>query len=282
MMAAQPDATVPLTPEPVTPETVLDAKTLLARPDLADQALEGLIPAAAYRPTIAMHAHLAVVDIEASAERGSGRVDQLLFGEVFDVLEREGGRAWGRARRTGSVGWVEAGGLGRGAPLALFTVSAVDAALPMNALVHHGYSGVPGDALQPAGDFESDPVAVAERLLGVPHALGARSSRLTDCSGLVQTALFACGLACPRHSDGQALLGVEVAREDRARGDLVVWPAPEGETGFTGHSALVLDATQVIHATGRHGRVVIESLAEAEARYAADGFRPPAFRRLDL
>jgi cell wall-associated NlpC family hydrolase len=48
---------------------------------------------------------------------------------------------------------------------------------------------------------------VAERLLGRPHALGARSSFETDCSGLVQQALLACGLPGPRRSDAQADLG---------------------------------------------------------------------------
>lgn len=258
----------------------LDPRTLLARPDLAEQALEGVVPAAAYRPTVAMHARLAVTDIESEAARGSQRVDQLLFGEAFDVLERRDRRAWGRARRTGSTGWLDLDALRSGAPSARFTVSAVDAALPLNALIHHDLSGVPADDLSVVGDFEADPVEVAEGMLGVPHGLGARSSRLTDCSGLVQAALFACGQACPRHSDGQAKLGEAVARDQLKRGDLVVWLAPEGETGFTGHSALALDGDRLIHATGHHGGVVIEDMASAEARYAADGFSAPLFRRL--
>lgn len=238
------------------------------------------MPAAAYRPTVAMHAHLAVTEIEAEAARGSQRVDQLLFGEAFDVLERRDGRAWGRARRTGSIGWLDLDALRPGAPAALFTVSAVDAALPLNALIHHDLSDVPADNLSAAGDFAADPVEVAERMLGVPHALGARSSRLTDCSGLVQAALFACGQACPRHSDGQAKLGAAVMRGELKRGDLVIWLAPEGETGFTGHSAFALDADRLIHATGHHGGVVIEDLVSAEARYAASGFSAPLFRRV--
>ena len=271
-----------LTPEPVTPDLDLDATTLLARPDLADQALEGLIPAAVYRPTVAMHGRVGVLDIRSAADPAALRLDQLLFGEAFDVLERDAGYCWGRARRTGSVGWVEASGLGRGAPLATHTVAATNAVLPLNALVHHDYSGVSAEDLRPVGDFDADPVAVAEALLGTPHALGARSSRLTDCSGLVQTALLACGRACPRHSDRQAELGEAVARDALMRGDLVVWLAPEGETDFTGHSALVVDGKRLIHATGHHGAVVVEALAEAGARYAADGFGAPIFRRLDI
>lgn len=264
----------------MTPDPDFDATTLLARPDLADQALEGLIPAAAYRPTVAMHGRVGVLDIRDGAQVDATRVDQLLFGEAFDVLERDAGHCWGRARRTGSVGWVEAQGLARGTPLASHVVAAANAVLPLNALVHHIYSGVSAEDLRPIGEFDADPVAVAERLLGVPHGLGARSSRMTDCSGLVQTALFACGLACARHADRQAEMGEAIGRADLKRGDLVVWLAPDAESGFTGHSALVLDGDRLIHATGHHDAVVVEALAEAEARYAADGFAAPVYRRL--
>ena len=94
----------------------------------------------------------------------------------------------------------------------------VDAAHVERALVRSvarlDYEGVHAD-LEPIGDFERDPVAIAERLLGRPHALGARSSIETDCSGLVQQALLACGLPGPRRSDGQAALGRAVEGAER-------------------------------------------------------------------
>lgn len=253
---------------------------MLVRPDLAEQGLEGVVRSAAYRSLSAMHGAYPVVEIRQFADPQSDRVDQLLFGEAFDVLDRTGDRLWGRARRDGTVGWVDRWALSSGAPLATHRVSSVSAVLPLNALVHHGFSGVSAEDLKPVGDFEADPVVVAETLLGVPHALGARSSRLTDCSGLVQQALYACGRAGPRHSDQQALLGEAVDRADLRRGDLVIWLAAAGETRWTGHSAFALDAQTLIHATGHHGAVVTESLAEAEARYAEGGFQAPVFRRL--
>jgi cell wall-associated NlpC family hydrolase len=253
---------------------------MLVRPDLAEQGLEGVVRSAAYRPLSAMHGAYPVADIQSSDDPQSDRIDQLLFGEAFDVLDRIGDRVWGRARRDGTVGWVNRWALVSGAPLATHRVAAVAAVLPLNALVHHQFSGVAAEDLKPVGDFDKDPVAVAEALLGVPHALGARSSRTTDCSGLVQQALYACGRAGPRHSDQQAQLGEAIARADLRRGDLVIWLAEAGEIRWTGHSAFALDAQTLIHATGHHGAVVTESLAEAEARYAAGGFQTPIFRRL--
>ena len=227
-----------------------------------------------------MHGAGSIADIHAGAEAGSERIDQVLAGEIFDVLDQRGDRVWGRARRDGTVGWMDAGALAEGAPLATHRVASVSAALPLNAFVVGAAPGVAGDALTPVGDFADDPVAVAESLLGVPHRLGARSSVATDCSGLVQQALYACGRAGPRHSDQQAELGVAIDRAQAGRGDIVVWLSGPDEHRWTGHSAFMLDADRLIHATGHHGAVTIEDLGEAEARYRDGGFTAPLFRRL--
>jgi NlpC/P60 family/Bacterial dipeptidyl-peptidase Sh3 domain len=246
----------------------------LARPDLAEQALEGLVRAEAYRATEAMHCRAAVADILSDAD---GRIDQLLHGEIFDVLDRSNGRAWGRARRDGVVGWVVLDSLSSGAPLAAYRVAAIDAALPLNALVVEAAGLDPAD-LQPIGEFEADLVAVAERLLGRPHEPGARSSISTDCSGLVQQALLACGLPGPRRADAQAQIGRAISASDIARGDIVVWLASSGDQDWTGHSALMLDGERIIHATGGKG-VVVEPLDEVEAQLTAEGFAAAVFRR---
>lgn len=251
---------------------ILDPRTTLARPDLAEQALEGVVRAATYRATRPMRCTAPVADVH--GETGA-RIDQLIFGEIFDVLDAEGDRLWGRARRDGVVGWVSRADLTEGVVLPTVRVAAVDAALPLNALVIEGED----PSFQPVGAFETDPVAVAERLIGVPHVPGARTSRGTDCAGLVQQALYACGRAAPRYPDQQAELGTEVAGADARRGDLVIW-LHDDLGPWNGHSAILLDTDRVLHATGHHGAVVIESLAEAEARYAANGFRAAVFRRL--
>jgi len=254
-----------------------DPRTTLARPDLAEQALEGVVRAKAYRIPARMHCARPVVDIRAAAEPEADRLDQLIHGEAFEVLDQVAGQVWGRAARDGVVGWVDAAALADGAPLPTHRIVVRDAALPLNAFVA---TAAPEAGLAEVGQFEQDPVAVAERLLGVPHELGARSSLSTDCSGLVQQCLYACGLAGPRYADQQAELGDSIARDQLRRGDLVIWLHSTGGDNWTGHSALALDAANIIHATGHHGAVVIEPLVEAEARYAADGFEAPVFRRL--
>ncbi|MGV9009118.1 C40 family peptidase [Brevundimonas sp.] len=256
--------------------TSLDPRTTLARPDLAEQALEGVVRAKAFRAVRAMRCVVPVADIIAVASSAEAPVDQIIFGEAFDVLDVQGDRMWGKARRDGVVGWIDRSALEEGAPLAQAIVTSVSADLPLNSLVAEDDST--GTAA-PIGVFAADPVDVAERLIGVPHLLGGRSSQATDCCGLIQQALYACGLAAPRYADQQAELGRAVDAASARRGDLVLWLKSD-ETPWRGHSAFLLDDERVLHATGHHGAVVVEVLAEAAARYAADGFATPIYRRL--
>lgn len=259
---------------------LFDPRTALFRPDLAEQALEGLSPAAAYRPLEAWRGHDAVSDVFAGPQADAPRISQLLHGEAFDVLDRRNGRLWGRCRRDGVTGWVAESALRPGVRLPAFWVSGADAALPFGSLVDDAGEGVSDGRLTPIGVFLNDPVDAAERLLGVRHAVGGRSSVETDCAGLVQLALQACGRAAPRYADEQARLGAAVSREQARRGDLAVWLHAEGGPGWTGHSALMLDEARVIHATGASGAVVVEPWDVAAERYAAQGFAASVIRRL--
>lgn len=253
---------------------ILDPRTTLARPDLAEQALEGVVRAAAFRAVRPMHCVVAVADIHADVVAGDHPIDQLIFGEAFDVLDSKGGHLWGRARRDGVVGWIDAASLAEGAPLPTHRIEAVDADLPLNALVSAGAMGAAS-----VGAFADDAVAVAERMLGAPHRLGGRTSRGTDCCGLVQQALYACGRAAPRYADQQADLGVGIPLSDARRGDLVIWLSP-GQGPWNGHAGLMLGPDRVLHATGHHGAVVIEAFAEANARHQGPDGADPVIRRL--
>src|SRR5205085_5297985 len=91
---------------------------------------------------------------------------------------------------------------------ALVAVEAMDGRLAKAA----GAGWMAAEHLTPIGAFENDWAGVAERFLGAPYLWGGRESLGLDCSGLVQQALNACGLACPRDADQQAGLGREIGR----------------------------------------------------------------------
>jgi cell wall-associated NlpC family hydrolase len=217
------------------------------------------------------------------APRG-GRASQLLFGESFRVIDERDGYAFGQCLRDGYCGYVLAGALARQeapthwvavpathlypkpevkAPpeVALFFGSLVRVTSDQGAFqkVSTGHF-VPTQHLQRLRARFSDPVAVADMFLGTPYLWGGNSRWGLDCSGLVQQALAACGIDCPRDSDQQRELGREVAEDEPLRrGDLVFW---------RGHVGMMASETTLLHANAHHMAVAYESLAEARARIA--------------
>ncbi len=274
----------------------LDPRLTLTRPDLADRALQGLVRAGTYADPMVHQGKVPATGIHRLADRASEQMDQVLFGEVFRVLEVKDGWAWGQAGRDGYVGYVLASDLApAGGPpthriSAIRTYGFAEASIKSQA---HGpfslnslltvvaregrlvqdQSGLwfTEGHLEPIGRVETDPVAVAERFLGAPYLWGGRESLGLDCSGLVQQALMTCGKACPRDTDLQQALGEAVEPGSLSRGDLVFWK---------GHVALMLDGARMIHANAFHMATAIEPLAEARARYVSVGVgEPTAYRR---
>jgi cell wall-associated NlpC family hydrolase len=132
---------------------------------------------------------------------------------------------------------------------------------------------VPAPHLTQLDLFAADPVAIAEQFLHVPYLWGGKTSLGLDCSALVQIALTACGIPCPRDSHMQeAALGRPIAGiADLKRGDLLFWK---------GHVAIARDEHTLIHANAFHMAVAIEPVAEALARIAATGSAPTSVRRI--
>jgi cell wall-associated NlpC family hydrolase len=274
-----------------------DARLTLARPNLARRDLEGVLRAKRFADADAFQVTLPVAPLRAGPDRGAEQIDQLLFGEFFDVLEVTDGVAWGQARRDGYVGWVEMGSLSSQSTISTHWVSALrtfafagasirsPSAGPfsLNALVTVGETTdkmayvlgagwVPRPHLSPIGAEFDEPARAAARYLGTPYLWGGRDSLGLDCSGLIQQALYAAGRGCPRDADQQASLGCPISPKDLRRGDLVAWP---------GHIGMMLDARRLLHANAHHMAVAIEPLARAVARIAAGGGgQPTAYRRL--
>jgi hypothetical protein len=274
-----------------------DPRTTAARDDLASTDLEGVVRANRYlEPTVAQVIRPSA-GLRESAAADAVQVDQLLFGELFDRLASAGGTVWGQARRDGYVGFIDESALSsvprspthRVSALRTFgyeTASIKSPAvghLSLNALVRvveedaslvqvSGFGWVSKRHLAPIGLFTCDPAAIAEQFLGAPYLWGGRDSLGLDCSGLIQQSFYACGRACPRDSDQQALLGREISVSELERGDLVFW---------RGHVGMMLDGERLIHANGHHMMVAVEPLAVAVERIAsAESRRPTAYRRV--
>lgn len=275
---------------------MLDARLILARDGVAARSLQGVVPADRYVETTMRQVIVPSASLRRGAAADAEQLDQVLFGEQFEVLDESGGFAYGQARRDGYVGYVEAAALGAPGAAPTHTVRALRTygysgpsiktapvgLYSMNALVSaEGREGrfiktaggwFVEDHLAPIDQSAEDFVAVAERFVGTPYFWGGRTSVGLDCSGLVQQALYAIGQTCPRDSDQQAAMGTPVPADHLRRGDLVFW---------RGHVAIMINATDIIHANGNRMAVTVEPLAEAIARTSSNGGgEPTAYRRL--
>ena len=123
---------------------------------------------------------------------------------------------------------------------------------------------VPSLHLCPINSTETDPVTIAERLLGTPYLWGGNSAFGIDCSGLVQIACHACGIPCPGDSDQQmAQLGETLdPGAPPERGDLLFWK---------GHVGWVANPDTLLHANAHSMSVAYEPLQSAIDRIAAQG-----------
>jgi cell wall-associated NlpC family hydrolase len=259
-----------------------DPRLTPARPDLAAAHLKGKVVAARFA-----EGKMLTVVRGRTPLRGEPRGDaplqsELLFGERFTVYERREGWAWGQAEADSYVGYLADEALGE-APSpshrigALMTpllpapdlkTAALDM-LPLGALVNivsarNGYARLVGGGfvyerhLAPLETYAPDWVGVAEQFLGVPYVWGGKTQAGLDCSGLIQTALAAGGIAVPRDTDLIEKFLVHESKA-RARGDIVFWK---------GHMGVLLDASRLLHANAFHGEVAIEPLEEAVTRIA--------------
>lgn len=273
---------------------MFDPRLTLVRDGVAARSLEGVVPATRYVDTIVRQAVVPSAPLHRAQSLAAEQLDQLLFGEVFEVLDEVDGWAFGQAGRDDYVGYVRASELGavalppthavralrtygysepsiKAAPLGLYSMNALIAVEDREGRFLKSSGGwfieehlAPLD--QPAGDF----VAVAEQFVGTPYYWGGRESLGLDCSGLVQQALYAAGRTCPRDSDLQAAMGEPV--ETLRRGDLVFW---------RGHVAIMVSDSEIIHANAYYMAVVIEPLAEAIARtISRGGGEPTGYRRI--
>jgi cell wall-associated NlpC family hydrolase len=265
------------------------------RPDLADERLRGQVEAERFSTGTVRQVVAFSTPVRRHPSPEAALDTEALMGERVTVYDEHEGWAWGQLHSDGYVGYLPGADLGAPGPEATHRVGAIRTFVYPGAnlkLPCTGYlalnttvtvSGTDGDyARLASGGFvfaahltelasrEEDFVAVAERLLGTPYLWGGRTSLGLDCSGLVQTALAASGIAAPRDSDMQeARLGTAVEiRPDLSgleRGDLVFWK---------GHVGIMLDSTRLLHATGHTMSVSIEPLAVAEERIRTRSFGP--------
>jgi len=272
------------------------------RDDLADQKLASIVsvPAYAEGKSACISAHFA--DILAEPASGSGLQTQVLYGHEVSVFEERDGWSWIQRKHDGYVGYMRSDLLNEGKVAATHMVLAPRTFLypgPDLKFPRCGYrsmgsrlnvvgktetrgtryailnddSHVIDRHLIEIGDWQSDPVSVAETLLHTPYLWGGDTGFGLDCSGLIFLSNMLCGKNVLRDSDMLAAsIGEEIEPDFSAlkRGDIVFWK---------GHCGMMSDHKTLLHANGNTMDVALEPLAEAIERIGYLYGQPTIVRR---
>jgi cell wall-associated NlpC family hydrolase len=276
----------------------LDPRLNAFRPDLADEMLRGQVEAQRFVGGELYEISEPIVPMHSAPRFDVMRMTELLYGERVKVFAVEEGWAWVKAAHDGYVGYIPSSALSReitsaghrvAVPLTFMfpaadIKSSPEVILPMNSRVEvmdrtdrfarlRNGRYVFAEHLKPISSQEPDFVAVAMRFLNVPYLWGGKTFRGLDCSGLVQTALHASGLACPRDTDMQEKeLGFPVHDHTAlVRGDLLFWKA---------HAGMMVDRENLLHANAHHMQVTLEPLEKVITRIAMLGGQLTGIRRL--
>jgi len=276
----------------------LDPRLNPFRRDIAARHLQGQVEAAQFVDGVVQEVVEPIADMRREPAHEAALDTQALKGERVTVYEvSDEGWAWGQLESDGYVGYLSANALGPVGPLPTHRVWVPRTfgfpgpdiklppmiALPMGAKIdiarekepfaldsfnwHYPLSHV-----APLSIRQPDFVAVAESLLSAPYLWGGKSSLGIDCSGLVQLALQAAGVPCPRDTYMQErALGQPKSLTELRHGDLIFWK---------GHVAIACDATTLIHANAHHMMVAKEPVAEAVIRIKRTGSDITVIKRL--
>lgn len=284
----------------------LDPRLNAFRPDLADIRLQDRVQAARYVPGEPSRIVSPAASVRREPSPDALQLTEALAGETLSVYETNAeGWSWVQLDADGYVGWIATDSLDRSARESTHKIGAVRtlvfsapdiksrplATLPLGAgvaalgeaedrnaryrrLAAAGY--VVAQHLVPLDAFESDWIRVAERFLGTPYLWGGKTDLGVDCSGLVQVALRACGIAAPRDTDMQeAALGEPLplggGLPALRRGDLVFWK---------GHVGLMRDGEILLHANAHAMAVEMEPLRLCAERLEGKGLPVTSIRRI--
>jgi cell wall-associated NlpC family hydrolase len=268
----------------------LDPRVTPARSDLAAEHLRGLVDASRFVKGRKMCIVSASAPLRRSPQADAPLETEALFGESATVYDESDGWAWAQLTRDQYVGYLPGAMLGApaepthrvavlrmhaypGPAIKLTPRMALSLGAQLKIVGRDGDFAISEDGLyvwsrclMEVSAREPDAVAIAELFLETPYLWGGRTSEGIDCSGLVQTALTAAGVASPRDSDMmEAAFGEALAIDPEGplvRGDLVFWK---------GHVGIMRDPVTLLHANGWHMKTVSEPLMQARDRIAAIG-----------
>lgn len=222
---------------------------------------------------------LSMIPVRYEPAEQSEMVTQLLFGDTFTVIEKEGSWLHIRNDYDGYEGWIFERTAyqitekdykeilaGKLAVVASLHATVREVGQPITRIVQG--SSLPnydaekksfhvgertflfdGEVALPTTDSRKSMVAYAKTFLNAPYLWGGRSLYGIDCSGFVQQVGKLVEIELPRDASQQIVIGKEVSFLDNAKpGDLAYFDNKEGKIV---HVGLLLGKDRIIHASGQ-------------------------------
>lgn len=107
-----------------------------------------------------------------------------------------------------------------------------------------------------------DIIGTARKYLGVPHCMGGKTMKCTDCSGLLVAVFGNYGINLPHNSEAQARFGKIIKNiNDLKKGDLVFFIRSYKTNNFITHSGIYIGDNKFIHTSSSVG-VTITPLSD--------------------
>jgi len=218
------------------------------------------------------------IAVRKEAAEQSEMTTQLLFGEIFEILDTLPRWMLVRNRYDAYEGWISRSGTRLLSPEDLDRYGKYSSCIQKDAFLSLQRAAGEERMLVPAGsalyyeekqslkihcgdtyrmekpckpltgDLSDKIIRTGRQFLNIPYLWGGKSSYGTDCSGLVQTIMKIIGIPLGRDTSVQVTEGVALNMLPEARtGDLVFFDNEEGEIV---HVGLLMEEGQVLHASG--------------------------------
>jgi len=224
--------------------------------------------------------HLPLIPLRLSAAHQSEMISQLIFGEIYSIIQSEENWLKIKLENDGYEGWIDKNQYLEITTLVIqdiikqkiyYTSSAITEAfypakeeniyLPFGAALFNFESGVfsfntsifeikNGTSVLPDKKKFNDNIENLARLfLNVPYLWGGKTHLGIDCSGFMQQIFKIAGIQLPRDAWQQALEGKVVDFLETAQlGDLAFFDNAEGKIT---HVGMLLNKNQIIHASAK-------------------------------